>query len=176
MARHPLVVQGLLNVEASWTHSDTPHSEGFLWTSDHPDADKSTWQHTTVTRDRYSYPSGIQTRNPSKRTAAHPRLRTGGHWDRLVNKSNCELLVFIKVHSMFPFTSSSQHIQTFRCSTPNHAVCWRLLIFVPSPYCETAWFILLADVMTSQISAVPHSYSALEAMCDNTHRLQNHTH
>jgi hypothetical protein len=27
-------------------------------------------------------PGGIRTRNPSKRTAADPRLRPRGHWDR----------------------------------------------------------------------------------------------
>jgi hypothetical protein len=38
----PLVGQGLLNVEASRSHSDTPHSVGLLWTSDQPDAETST--------------------------------------------------------------------------------------------------------------------------------------
>ena len=36
MAQQPLVVQGLLIVEASRSHSDTPHSVGLLWTGDHP--------------------------------------------------------------------------------------------------------------------------------------------
>jgi hypothetical protein len=31
---------------------DTPHSVGLPWTSDQPDAEISTWQHTTITRDR----------------------------------------------------------------------------------------------------------------------------
>jgi hypothetical protein len=44
---------GLLIIEASWSHSDTPHSVGPLWTSDQPDAETSTWQHTTLTTDRY---------------------------------------------------------------------------------------------------------------------------
>jgi len=39
-------------MEALRSQSDTPHSEGLLWTSDHPDAGNSTWQHTTLTRDR----------------------------------------------------------------------------------------------------------------------------
>jgi hypothetical protein len=30
-------------------------------------------------------PGGIRTHNPSKRTAADPRLRPRGHWDRVVN-------------------------------------------------------------------------------------------
>ena len=34
MAQQPPVGQGLLNSEASPSHSDTPHSAGLLWTSD----------------------------------------------------------------------------------------------------------------------------------------------
>ena len=37
-----LVGQGLLIVEDSWSHSDTLHSVGLLWTSDQPDAETST--------------------------------------------------------------------------------------------------------------------------------------
>ena len=38
----PPVGQGLLIVEKSRSHSDTPHSVGLLWTSDRPDAQTST--------------------------------------------------------------------------------------------------------------------------------------
>jgi hypothetical protein len=76
------VDQGLLIFEDSWSHSDTPHSLGFLWTSDQPVAVKSTWQHTTLTRNEHPWPGVIRTRNPSKRAAAVPRLRSGEHWDR----------------------------------------------------------------------------------------------
>ena len=54
-ARAP-VGQGLLIVEDSWSHSDTPQSVGLLWKSDQADAETSTWQHTTLTRDRHPYP------------------------------------------------------------------------------------------------------------------------
>jgi hypothetical protein len=43
---------GLL-YEASRSHSDTPHSVGLLCTSDQPDVETSTWQHTTLTTDRH---------------------------------------------------------------------------------------------------------------------------
>jgi len=36
---------------ASWSHSYTSHSVGLLWTSNQPDAQPSTWQHTTFTTD-----------------------------------------------------------------------------------------------------------------------------
>jgi hypothetical protein len=39
VAQQPLVGQGLLIIEASQSHSDTPHSVGVLWTSDRPDAE-----------------------------------------------------------------------------------------------------------------------------------------
>jgi hypothetical protein len=42
VAEQPPVGQGLLTVEASRSHSDTPHSVGILWTSDKPDAETST--------------------------------------------------------------------------------------------------------------------------------------
>ena len=42
MAQQFLVVQGLLLTEASRSHSDAPHSEGFLWMSDVPVAQTST--------------------------------------------------------------------------------------------------------------------------------------
>jgi len=56
MAQQPLVDQGLLIKEASLPHSDTPHSVGILWTSDQPDAETCTWQHTTLKRRRHPCP------------------------------------------------------------------------------------------------------------------------
>jgi hypothetical protein len=53
MDQHYPVGQGLLIVEDSWSHSDTPHSVGLLWTSDQLDAENYTWQHITLTRDRH---------------------------------------------------------------------------------------------------------------------------
>jgi hypothetical protein len=56
IARQPLVGQGLLIVNASRSHSDTSHLVGLLWTSDRSVAETSTWQHTTLTRDRHPCP------------------------------------------------------------------------------------------------------------------------
>jgi hypothetical protein len=42
LAQHPLVGQGPLIIEASPSHSDTPHSVGLLWTSDQPHTETST--------------------------------------------------------------------------------------------------------------------------------------
>jgi hypothetical protein len=82
MAQQPPVCQGLLIIEASRSHSDTPHSVGLLWTSDQPVTESSTWQNTTLVRDRQPCPGEIRTHNPSKRTAADPLPRPRGHWDR----------------------------------------------------------------------------------------------
>ena len=48
--------RGLLITEASWSHSDTPHLVGLLWTSDQPDTETSTWQHTSLTEDKHPCP------------------------------------------------------------------------------------------------------------------------
>ena len=80
MAQQPLMCQNLI-IEASRSHSDTPQSVGHLWTGDQPDAETSTWQHTTITTDIHAS-SRIRTSNPSKRAAVDPRLRPRGHWDR----------------------------------------------------------------------------------------------
>ena len=38
------------------THNNAPQSVGFLWTSDQLVAETSTWQHTTITTDKYPWP------------------------------------------------------------------------------------------------------------------------
>jgi len=73
-AQQPLVGQGLLIMDDSWSHSDTPHSVGPLWTSHEPDAETSTWQHTTFIRDKHPCPRRDSNPHPSKRAAADPRL------------------------------------------------------------------------------------------------------
>jgi len=62
------VGQGLLIMEASWSHSDTPQSVRLFWKSDQPDAKNFTWEFTTLTRDIHAA-GGIRTRNPSKQAS-----------------------------------------------------------------------------------------------------------
>jgi len=52
----PLMGQGLLIIKASRSHLDMLHCVGFHWMSDQLDAGTSSWQHTTVTRDRSPCP------------------------------------------------------------------------------------------------------------------------
>jgi hypothetical protein len=76
---------GLLIVEVSRSHSDTPHSVGLHWANDPPVADNSTWQHTQHSQEADIHTAvRIQTRNPSKRVAADPHLKHPGHSDRLL--------------------------------------------------------------------------------------------
>jgi hypothetical protein len=42
MMQQPLVGQGLLLIEPSRSHSETPHSVGLVWTNDRPVAETST--------------------------------------------------------------------------------------------------------------------------------------
>ena len=70
---------------------DAPQSVGLLWTSDQPNAETSTWQHTTVTTDRYHASGGIRNRNPSKKEVRDSRLRRCGHWDRHQIQSHTDI-------------------------------------------------------------------------------------
>jgi hypothetical protein len=71
MVQQHLVGHVLLIIEASQSHSDTPQSVGLLSTSDQSDAEISTWQHTTLTRDRHQCPrwdSNPQSQQASSRS------------------------------------------------------------------------------------------------------------
>jgi hypothetical protein len=95
MALRPILGQGLLIIEASRYHSDTSQSAGVLWTSEQLDAETSTWQHTTLTRDRYpchQWGSNLQPQQadglwPSQTTRRHRVLFPTGLYTKLVNVS-----------------------------------------------------------------------------------------
>jgi len=48
MLQQPLEGQGILNIEASRSHSNTPHSAELLCTSVQFGAETSAWQHKTL--------------------------------------------------------------------------------------------------------------------------------
>jgi hypothetical protein len=110
MAQQPPVGQGLLIIEDSWSHSDTPHSVGFLWASHQAVAGTSDNTQHSQQRD-ILVPRGIRTHNSSKRAATDPRLRPRGHWDRTlsdlfshnVHPQNAPLLNLI-FHNIFYMT------------------------------------------------------------------------
>jgi hypothetical protein len=59
-ARQPIVVQGVLIIDVSRLHSDTPHSVGLLWMSDQPDKETFTWQHTHHYKETTIPPRGFE--------------------------------------------------------------------------------------------------------------------
>jgi len=59
---------------------DKTHLVGLPWTSDQPDTETSTSQHTTLS---HWMCGRIQTWNSSKEAATDPHLRPSGHWDQL---------------------------------------------------------------------------------------------
>jgi hypothetical protein len=72
IARQPIVGQGLLVIEASRSHSVTPHTVGILWMSDQLVAETSTWRDTTFTlgfmpprRDSSPQPQQASSRRPT---------------------------------------------------------------------------------------------------------------
>jgi len=67
---NPLVGQGLLTIEGSRSHSDTVHSIALFRTSDQLVAETSTWQHTTLTRDRLPWPRR-DSNPPSQQARSH---------------------------------------------------------------------------------------------------------
>jgi hypothetical protein len=88
LTQEPLVVHSLLIMEGSRSHSHTTRGRT-LWKSDRPNAETSTWQHTTLTTDRYPCPRlDSNPQSPSKRTVTDPCFRARGHWDRLVSYKN----------------------------------------------------------------------------------------
>jgi hypothetical protein len=73
---------GPLIIEASRSHSDTPHSVGLLSTSDQPDVGTLPVNTQKSQETGIKAPGGIRTRNPTKseRPQTTPRANTGvGH-------------------------------------------------------------------------------------------------
>jgi hypothetical protein len=66
--QQPPVGQGLPIIVASRSHSDTPHSVGLFGTSEQPDTEISTCQHSTLTRDKASMlPAGFEPAIPASK-------------------------------------------------------------------------------------------------------------
>jgi len=78
-----LVGQNHFSFEASRSHTHHITVCRLLWTSDQPDADSCTWQHTTITTDNNPCPWLFRTSNPNKRAVADSCVRTRGYRDPL---------------------------------------------------------------------------------------------
>jgi hypothetical protein len=67
-------------IEASWSHSGTPHSVGLLWTSDQPITDLNLTTHSTRNRQISMPPPGFEPAIPTSwrsQTHAKDRAATG---------------------------------------------------------------------------------------------------
>ena len=87
--------QGLLIVEASRSHSDTPHSVRRLWTSDQPDAETSIWRHNTRKRETSMPSAGCEPAIPaSQRPQTHTldRAATGIGFSGLLWSSHYQVI------------------------------------------------------------------------------------
>ena len=157
----PPVGQGLIIIGDLWSHSDTPHSVGLLWTSDQSDAQTS--DNTQQSQQKTTHvPGDIRTCNPSKRADAEPRFRPLGQWDRqksfseIKSQPECIHLVFdsnnciaraerdgTRAETRFslspkrtsPFKSLGASVQ----STAGAEVCASALVMLDIPRSEVAW-------------------------------------
>jgi hypothetical protein len=119
-----------------FTHSDTTHIVGLLWTSDQPGAETSTWQYTTLTTDRHTFlTGGIRKHNVSKWAAADPHLRPRGHWDRQC----CKIPILIDTGSQESELSVFSTVPAARYEFRGNCVKWNHTTLVPltftSLYC-----------------------------------------
>jgi len=109
MTQQPLVDQSLIIIEVSRSPSDAPHSAGLLWTGDQPDAQTSTWEHTTFTTQRLSCPrrdSKPQSQQVSGRRSTPETARLMG-WAFLFHTAQQLAGELNEVHSCSPVCSLS---------------------------------------------------------------------
>jgi hypothetical protein len=71
LVQQPPVGQGFLIIKASPSPLETPYTVGLLWTSDQPNAETSTSQHTTFSRDKTTMPR--RDSNPQSQQASGRR-------------------------------------------------------------------------------------------------------
>jgi len=68
--------------EVARSHSHTPNSVELLWMRDQPDAETSTWQHTTLTRNRHPYPGWYSNPQSQQWAAGDPLIGPPDYSDR----------------------------------------------------------------------------------------------
>ena len=106
VVQEPLMSQGLLIIKALRSHSDTPHSVGLFWTSDQPDSKTSTWQHTTLTTDKYPCPwrdSNPRSQQASGRRPTPSTARLLGPASVWCDEWNVHVCVFVTVYVIIYF-------------------------------------------------------------------------
>jgi hypothetical protein len=140
-----------------YTRWHRTHLVGLLWASDQSVAETSTWQHTTLTKDRHPCPR--RDSNPQVSAAANPTPRQRGHLDRPelllhlpVSSFHMIILIqircvssivwhlpcrycgvfFCKIHKTFthiPRSNIAQIKNSALCSECVSCVCWLHIFF-----------------------------------------------
>ena len=100
IVQQPPVGKGLFIIETPWLDSHTPHSVGLLWTSDQPNAETSTWRHTTFKRRTSVPPEGFEPAipasvQPQTQALAHATTGAGIRWNLSVLQSKRSLLHYL---------------------------------------------------------------------------------
>jgi len=141
---------------------DTLYSVGLLQMRDQPDAETSTWQHTTLTRENHT-PRRIRTHNPSKQVAAVPHLRlhtsanihnqqTKHHLKMCANHSSSTLYKVEKnascedhIHTIFHDPASATKLfLRFSSNSAQRSLrkcCWSSFIFVKISAVEGTFYL-----------------------------------
>jgi hypothetical protein len=119
MAQQPLVGQGLLIIESSLSHSDTPHLVGLLWTRDQLVAETSTWEHSTHKRQTSMLPAGFEPTIPANerpQTHALDRAATGIGYLKLIrvgNNAQKGRLIYLYKYSIIISAGVAIYIKSF---------------------------------------------------------------
>jgi hypothetical protein len=118
-AQQPPVGQGLLTLEASRSHSDTPHSLLLLWMCDQHNAETSTWQHTTIPREKEREtsmtPAGFEPTIPASerpQTHALDRAATGTGKNKVYSRISRMISSFLRKLVLVQNNSSSAAYKT----------------------------------------------------------------
>jgi hypothetical protein len=122
-AQQPLVGQGLLIIEAFRSHSDASHLVRRPWTRDRAVAETSTWQHTTLTRDRHPCPRRDSNPQTEKQAATEPHFRPCGHRDRQAGRHagtrthtqniesiKCVVLIYVRNSQRHKYKATSEYV------------------------------------------------------------------
>ena len=103
MAQHTVVGQCLFIIDASRSHTDTPHCVGLLWTSDQPDAESSdNTQCNTHNKQISMLPAGFE---PAVPTSERPQTQDLDGAAKLISNIaiskeeslHCSLLLFNEI-------------------------------------------------------------------------------
>ena len=123
MAWHPLVDQGLLIVQASRSHSDTPQSVVLLWTRDQRDASTSTWQHTAITTDKQPCPP--RDSKPQYQPARGRRRATTAIGSNIISQASIHQNLCKGYRSQYSLeTKNKIKKKLYSSATPNGGLKW----------------------------------------------------